>query len=471
MESEIRCEMKHEVKLLQRMRSRTSARDRARSRSLRRRSRSKSREREKVAERSKEQGRPAEKVRSRTSVRDLGRSRSPRLTRSKTQLRQREREEGVGARLKERGAGKERRRSQSKQTRSKSLRRPTRSKSQMRKNEKEASRKYVGEENGRSKSQWKEEKKGRSRDFVEEGRERRKHHRKESRNKSQLRQREPGASRNCEENERSKSQWRRQKKGDGGRSGSLLRRSPLHGMGDGKEGSTHHKRQSRSDSQLAQQEQEDGWRRRGLVGSPLHGWEGRRVAHGERGLKESDREVCSGSGDVKNISRVKLAQVQELVGEVKRLEKAVMERTAKRLKGKKDKINGLGEQGSERNKDLVAHLEQKYDKSIKGEKHVEDEPNSSHLATFGLLESWKQNATLKLPRAMEQIKVGAGLVLVKTLKEENVTVEEVCDSEEKEEKVTDMEEEVYNPEVPTNSSNRSPEPEVSKRDPLGNIHS
>ena len=141
----------------------------------------------------------------------------------------------------------------------------------MRKNEKEASRKYVGEENGRSKSQWKEEKIGRSRDFVEEGRERRKHHRKESRNKSQLRQREPGASRNCEENERSKSQWRRQEKGDGGTPGSLLRRSPLHGMGDGKEGSTHHKRQSRSDSQLAQQEQEDGWRRRGLVGSPLHG--------------------------------------------------------------------------------------------------------------------------------------------------------------------------------------------------------
>jgi len=346
------------------MRSRTSARDRARSRSLRRRSRSKSREREKVAERSKEQGRPAPKVRSRTSVRDLGRSRSPRLTRSKTHLRQRGREEGVSARLKERGAGKERRRSQSKQTRSESLRRPTRSKSQMRKNEKEASRKYVGEENG-SKSQWKEEKIGRSSDFVEKGRERRKHHRKESRNKSQLRQREPGAS--------------------------------------------------------------------------------------------------------KNIGRVKLAEVQELVGEVKRLEKAVMERTAKRLKGKKDKINGLGEQASERNKDLVALLEQKYDKSIKGEKHVEDEPSSSHLATFGLLESWKQNATLKLPRAMEQTKVGAGLVLVKTLKEENVTVEEVCDSEEKEEKVTDMEEEVYNPEVPTNSSNRSPEPEVEDEERDGAI--
>ena len=64
----------------------------------------------------------------------------------------------------------------------------------MRKNEKEASRKYVGEENGRSKSHWKEEKIGGSRDFVEEGRERRKHHRKESRNKSQLRQREPGDS-------------------------------------------------------------------------------------------------------------------------------------------------------------------------------------------------------------------------------------------------------------------------------------
>ena len=446
------------------MRSRTSARDRARSRSLRRRSRSKSREREKVAERRKEQGRPAQKVRSRTSVRDLGRSRSPRLTRSKTHLRQRGREEGVSARLKERGAGKERRRSQSKQTRSESLRRPTRSKSQMRKNEKEASRKYVGEENGRSKSQWKEEKIGRSRDFVEEERERRKHHRKESRNQSQLRQREPGARRNCEEYERSKSQWRRQEKGDGGRSGSLLRRSPLHGMGDGKEGSTHHKRQSRSDSQLVQQEQEDGRRGRGLVGrsrSPLHGWEGGRAAHGERGLKESDREVCSGSGDVKNIGRVKLAQVQELVGEVKRLEKAVMERTAKRLKGKKDKTNGLGEQGSERNKDLVAHLEQKYDKSIKGEKHAEDEPSSSHLATFALLESWKRNVPLKLPRATEQTKVGAGLVLVKTLKEENVTVEEVCDSEEREEKVADMEEEVYNPEVPTNSSNRSPEPEVS----------
>ena len=125
-------------------------------------------------------------------------------------------------------------------------------------------------------------------------------------------------------------------------------------------------------------------------------------------------------------------------------------------KSKKDKINRLGEQGSERNRDLVAHLEQKYDKSIKGEKHVEDEPNSSHMATFGLLESWKQNATLKLPRAMEQTKVGAGLVLVKTLKEENVTVEEACDSEERDEKVTDdMEEEVYNPEVPTNSSNSS----------------
>ena len=236
--------------------------------------------------------------------------------------------------------------------------------------------------------------------------------------------------------------------------------------------------------------------------SPLHG-KGERAAYGEGG----DQEVYSRSGGVKNIDRTRLAPAMEsrreskssqpwgdntrgskklkgesglekscygkkdevgrefeesckkewLVGEVKRLEKVVKERTAKRLKGKRDSSSGVDEQGSERNRDLVAHLEEKYEKIMEGEKHVQDELNSS-LSERN--EDWEHNLPLETSKIVEQFKVDAGLVLVKTLnlKEENVTMEEVFDSEVKtkmKEKVAEIEEEVYDPEVPTNSSNSS----------------
>jgi len=493
------------------MRSRTCARDRERSRSLRSQSRGKSQlsQEERGAVKAKKERRPAEKMRSRTSVRDRGRSRNPRLKRSKSHFRLMERDEDGSEKPEERGAGKERGKSQSQKTRSGSLRRSFRSKSRMRQKEKEGSRICVDER--RSKSQRRQEKIGTSRDLVEEEKERRRYHRKGSRSKSQLRQREGGAGRTCarDKSERSKSQWRQEERGNGSRAESLLGRSPLHGVGDGKERSTHQNRQSRSDGHFRHQEQRDGRRGRGLVRrrnersrSPLHG-KGERAAYGEGG----DQEVYSRSGGVKNIDRTRLAPAMEsrreskssqpweddtrgskkltgesglekscygkkdevgrefeelckkewLVGEVKRLEKVVKERTAKRLKGKRDSSSGVDEQGSERNRDLVAHLEEKYEKIMEGEKHVQDELNSSLSESN---EDWKHNSPLETSKIVEQFKVDAGLVLVKTLnlKEENVTMEEVFDSEVKtkmKEKVAEIEEEVYDPEVPTNSSNSS----------------
>ena len=448
--------------------------------------------------------RPAEKMRSRTSVRrDQGRSQSRRIERSKSNLRQQKRREGGNE--EEREAKKERRRSQSKKTRSESLLRCGRS--QSRQKERETNRKYKEEEHGRSKSHWRKRERGASRDFAEGGKER---------SRSQWRQ-----------------QDQRDSRREGALLGRSLLHGMGHGQ-EGKSCQNRRNRGRSQLSQQEQGENERGRGLVGRRSrSPLRG-KGGRSAHGEGMLKErkggdgrkNKSNSCNKSGDDKNIGRTKPKPVKEsrrssdvmqqwgdntsrsrrskqestlaespngcnveeskesagefnelrrkewLVGEVKRLEKVVRERTAKRLKGEKDQSSGVEEQGSEKNKNLVAYLGEKFDKSIEGENHqVEDEPNSSHSQkgrtadlTFGVLESLKLNAPLELPKSKVQIKVDDGLILVKTLVEEKATKEDGCDSEVKTLKGDNLskEEEVYDPEVPTNSScNSSPEPEVS----------
>ena len=200
-----RCKKKHERKLLQRMRSRSSASDWRRSRS-----KSELRQREKNIVEAEEERTPfAEKVRSRTSAR----------SRSKSQMRQRE--IGIVEAEKERTTHQ-------------------RSAGKMR------SRTSV-RDRGRSRSPWLR------------------------RSQSQLKQRgredEGSKGGRGTEKEWRKSQRRQNEVGDGGRGKALVGRNPLHGMGDGEERRSRHQyRLYRRNSQLRQQEQGDGGRGKGHMG-------------------------------------------------------------------------------------------------------------------------------------------------------------------------------------------------------------
>ena len=141
------------------------------------------------------------------------------------------------------------------------------------------------------------------------------------------------------------------------------------------------------------------------------------------------------------------------VGEVKRLEKVVRERTAKRMKNQTGD-NDISRvetflEGSERNKVLAMRLGEKYD-GVEGEIVMEDQSNSSQgerrieFTTFGVSDLLKENVTMEETYDPDVPTSSCNSSSVKTFKKEKVTLGEA-----------------YDPEVPTNSCDSSPELEVS----------
>jgi len=196
--------------------------------------------------------------------------------------------------------------------------------------------------------------------------------------------------------------------------------------------------------------------------SPLHG-KGREVSQQwgdhtsrSRRLKGDSQLEGSFSGSKSEVSRGEEKEPRMkkdwLVGEVKRLEKVVRERTAKRLKRQKDDNSEVEamQQGSERNKVLAMRLGEKYD-GVEGEEDMEDHSNSSQgdrrveLTTFGVSEG--ENVTIEKTYDPEVASCSCNSSSVRTLEEYKVTMGEF-----------------YDPEVPTNSCNSSHDPEVEEKE-------
>jgi len=192
--------------------------------------------------------------------------------------------------------------------------------------------------------------------------------------------------------------------------------------------------------------------------SPLHGKGGGAADEGSqqwgdhtsrsRRLKGESQLEGSFNGIKSEVSRgeEKEPTVKKdwLVKEVKRLEKVVRERTAKRLKRQKDDNSGveLMLQGSERNKVLAMQLGEKY-RGVEEEEDMGDCSDSSQrerkieFTTIGV-SNLEETFDSEVPTSSFDYSS------VKTMEKEKLAIGEV-----------------YDPEVPTHSCNSSSEPEVS----------
>jgi len=195
--------------------------------------------------------------------------------------------------------------------------------------------------------------------------------------------------------------------------------------------------------------------------SPLHGKGGGTADEGSqqwgdhtsrsRRLKGESQLEGSFNGIKSEVSRgeEKEPTVKKdwLVKEVKRLEKVVRERTAKRLKRQKDDYSGveLMLQGSERNKVLAMQLGEKY-RGAEEEEDMGDCSDSSQrerkieFTTIGV-SNMEETFDSEVPTS------SCDNSSVKTMKREKLAIVEV-----------------YDPEVPTNSCDSSSEPEVEERE-------